>query len=170
MVLSQVKLPLPELFRLTIWTNNLSAFYTLAFPQIDGVEVVTVAGSPQKKSGSLGGFLAKKTLEVINPRFGMAIVGCTSVVFEDGEIRFGADDDSDAAIKTEFLNRATIRILVADSSKWSYSSYSGYHHFANPGFEGLNLVVTDKILESQLMKLIQRGTYVLASKIDPDPK
>jgi DeoR/GlpR family transcriptional regulator of sugar metabolism len=164
-ILRQLKLPMPSLFQLSVWTNNVGVFDALIHPPIEGIEAVTVAGTPQSKSGSLGGWLALRSLEALNPGFGMGIIGCTAIVFENNKITFGADSDTDAAMKSEFLSRSSLRIVVADSSKWTDRPYSGYYGFGSPDPQAIHLVITDKVSRGHLIKMLTQGTYILASEI-----
>jgi len=165
-ILRKLQLPLPSLFQMSVWTNNIGVFNALVNPPIDGLEAITVAGTPQRKTGSLGGWLALKSLEAINPGFGVGVVGCTALVFENDKVSFGADSDTDAAMKAEFLTRSTLRIVVADSSKWSNRPYSGYYQFGRPDPQGIHLVITDRVRSEHMLKLLNQGTYVLAETVD----
>lgn len=125
---------------LNVWTNSRAIFQLLGQPHFDAKTVI-IGGEQRYHSESISGELTKKCLEAWNPRFGIAIVGATWIDIKKG--RLEAYNDSEASLKSELLQRSSLRVVVADATKFDNEISGGGSAFTKILPKFVDLIITD---------------------------
>ncbi len=125
---------------LEVCVNSREGFNILGEPAVDA-KTMCLGGFQEQNAEALCGPYTEKFLECLDLRFGITFVGATCVDFQTGQ--FGSDHERDARIKRKLLERGNLRVVVADSSKFSRIGMQSYHPFCPITSECVDLVVTD---------------------------
>ena len=157
--LAKLELPCGNLNRLHVCTNSRGIFNVLGDPSVP-IKTIMVGGSQHPQTEAVVGWCAEKFLIATNLTFSICFIGATAV--DTKHFTLGADQDHDAGIKNEFLNRSEIRVVVADSSKWGDGTCSSYSPFSGINDGSISLIITDTITEEHMDRINSRGVPVLA--------
>jgi DeoR/GlpR family transcriptional regulator of sugar metabolism len=160
-ILAKLEIPSEHLNRLYVCTNSRGMFDILGHPSVP-VKAIMVGGIQHPQTEAVVGWLAETFLTATNLKFAMSFVGATAVDTKD--FTFGADQEQDSGIKNEFISRAEIRVIVADSSKWGPGKCSSFFPFCRIDSGAIGLVVTDRISNGNLERVNARGVPVLAAE------
>lgn len=123
-----------------VCTNSRSVYHTLGDPNVH-VRTLIVGGFQEGGTEAICGHLAETFLELSNLSFAVAIVGAT--VVDLNLKQFGSDHYRDGVMKQKFLERSNIRIVVADSSKFSFSPMTRHHRYCAISPDCVDFIVTD---------------------------
>lgn len=159
---SDLSLPLrnSNLGNLSVVTNNPAVFTKLGDPDLRNLRAVIVGGYHIQRGQAVGGYLAEQFLQVTNLRFGMAIVGTTIVDLKHE--RIGSGSDRDISVKEGFLERAEIRVITADSSKFVSGGFKAAAEFGRLSPDFVDLIVTDSVSNENRKILNDLGVSVLS--------
>ena len=132
--------------RCDVITNDRHIFYCLGQSNIEP-RVTMVGGAQQYRSSAVAGIMAERFLKVNRLTAGMAIIATSDVCLgpEENDRSFiCADSEPVGSIKVRFMERADIRVVVADSSKFHFKKkHSGWQICAIKQ-RNIDLVITDK--------------------------
>ena len=129
---------------LEVCINSLSIFQTLGNLDVDA-RTLMLGGFQEEGSEALCGTYTEKFIEANNLKMGVCIVGATLV--DLGARQFGSDHYRDGQLKRKLLERSTIKIVAADSSKFCKESMQNHYGFCSIDTRCVDLIVTDSFLE-----------------------
>lgn len=117
---------------ITVITNSIEILLELSDKK--GWKVLSTGGTLKKEALSLVGYQAERMID--NFHVDKAIVSCKGI---DAEYGITDSNELDAEVKKRFLNIATQKILVADSTKFDKISFARIGELSM-----IDIVVTDK--------------------------
>lgn len=161
-VLAKLTLPRPSLSRLNVCTNSRGIFNILGVPGVP-IKTIIVGGQQLFQTEAIAGYLAEQFLKAANLSFSMSFIGATVVDLRN--MFLGGDYDADSAIKSDFLSRSELKIVLADKTKFMGGSFAAYNRFAKIHPSVVDLIVTDEIDAQHMAKINEEGVPVLALKI-----
>jgi len=161
-----------KLASLTVVTNAPPVEVALWDPSNTNIDVLSLGGFLYKDTRARAGTLCELGFDTWNIRVDVAIVGTTSLIVGDDERGrlegFACDSADEARIKSLLLDRADIRCIVMDSTKFKRYRSSAFI-FAPLSSEFVDLVITDEQIYSDdknreaWQKLWNAGIVVLYS-------
>lgn len=128
---------------LTVLTNSLIIFNELDQTQM---EIISTGGTTNKDSLSLGGIIAKTTLE--NYRVDTALISCKGLHINEGIFD---SNDSEAELKKILIKHARRVILLADHSKFNKFAFVKIMELSD-----IDILVTDREPSPEWKRLFQR--------------
>ncbi len=132
--------------KIEVITNDRLIFNCLGDAKVQ-IKTIMIGGRQQFRSNSVAGLMAENFLKANDIRAGMAIVSATGIYFnfEKKKAFFYAENEHFASMKRQFLDRSTIRIIVADYSKFSDQERVTDVRICNVENNGIDLVLTDRV-------------------------
>src|ERR1051325_991410 len=158
------KLPLPDpnngLSGLDVFTNSSLITDIFRDPRIR-VGVAQIGGRLRKDTDAFTGELARRCIDSWNLNLDVALVGTTNIEVRRS-FEFGCDSEDEAVTKSLMLSRASLRCVVADSSKFREHAISSSFAFCPINCNSLDMVITDHSVKWPIVELLRRrGVVVL---------
>lgn len=127
---------------LTLCTNYRLIFNELGGSNID-TRVMLIGGRQIPGSSAIGGYEALTFLRALKSlHFGVAIIGCSQVDFASGRFEFKTSNTDEAELKSALLERAEIKIILADDGKFGDHALRSGVGFAR--LDQVDLVITNQ--------------------------
>ena len=158
--------------KIEIITNDRPIFNCLGDVNV-AVKTIMIGGRQQFRGNSIAGLMAENFLRVNDIQAGMAIVSATSVRAQGdpSATRFFAENEHFASMKRQFLDRSQIRIMIADSSKFTDNDQAGDCFICNAKNSGIDLLLTDSADSATIEKFEKFGVALIGyDQLIPKPK
>ncbi len=133
-----LEVPNSQFSHLDLWTNSRSIFELTGAPDCK-ITTIVLGGQQRQQSETICGELTKICLDAWNPSFSVSVIGATTI---DRRVA-GAYNASEGAIKGNLLSRGGLKILVADSSKFSDYPLEASSSFVEITPDFVDCIVTD---------------------------
>ena len=146
--LAEVRVPTRHLSSLRVITNSLDVANVLRKPQElqRRHETILVGGVLGRRSKSIAGTLAERSLDAMRVSADIAVVGAASLN-ERGE--FGSRDEKESQVKCRLLRAGRIRCIAAHSSKLLNWKQTKPWSFAACTAEQIDIVITDSGIHAE---------------------
>ena len=151
--------------RLEVVTNDRYIYYTLGDASVDARTIV-VGGHQQYYSAAISGAMAEQFLDSTKITADIAIVGATAICLRNTgtESYIAAENEHVANIKLRFLERADIRIVVADSTKFYHSGGHTDFRICPLLKKYVDIVITDSADAKSVDSFRKLGIPLIAAK------
>lgn len=133
---------------LTVLTNSLIVLNDLDQTQM---EIISTGGTTNKESLSLGGVIAKTTLE--NYRVNTALISCKGLHLSGGIFD---SNDSEAELKKVLINHAQRVILLVDHTKFNKFAFVKIMELDN-----IDILVTDREPSPEWQRVFQQNNITV---------
>lgn len=141
--LSQLRLPMPgsPLCSLSVCTNSRRIFEILGDSSVS-IKTIIIGGQQKFRSPTIAGAMAELFLRTASIlQFGMCILGATKIDVQ----RFAACSDSqeESSMKHLMMQKSSLRIIAADSSKFQSGPGREGYKFASLDPSHIDLIITN---------------------------
>src|SRR6185503_11383758 len=165
-VLSNLRLPDAEglLRSLDVFTNSFPVLEALRDPQVSA-QVAMLGGRMRKDTEAVSGELTRQCLDAWRLHLDIAFVGTANINFAAFDLACASEDE--ALAKSLILNAASLRCVVADSSKFRAVGVPSTFPFSSLNGRSVDLIITDdKIEPHRVNRIVERGVVVLTPSGD----